>query len=263
MEDLRWIGFGSFFVVSLVIGVRLLLLARRTGEIPELLIGLAVLGIGPLGFGLSMLAFATLGRSTITSATLQGSAFVAVFIGSAAQCLFVWYVFRRQAAWAPPLVYAATALLATAYGADILENGLVDRQYGGVWFWSSVVLRLLVMAWCSVESLLYWSRMRRRLRFGLADPVVANRFLLWGVGSGAAFFGSALGFAVVALTGMSANQIPSLNLIVSLHGLLAAIAIWFAFQPPAVYVRWIEGRARPDGAAPLRPDRSAGLSRRP
>jgi hypothetical protein len=249
MEDLRWIGFGSFFVVSLVIGVRLLLLARRTGEIPELLIGLAVLGIGPLGFGLSMLAFATLGRSTITSATLQGSAFVAIFIGAAAQYLFVWCVFRRQAAWVRPLVYAATTLLATAYAADILENGLVNRQYGGVWFWSSVVLRLLVMAWSSAESLLYWSRMRRRLRLGLADPVVTNRFLLWGVGSGAAFFGSALGVTVAALTGMSANQIPSLNLIVSLHGLVAAIAMWFAFQPPAFYRRFIERRARPDADA--------------
>ncbi len=249
MEDLRWIGFGTFFVVSLVIGVRLLLLARRTGEIPELLIGLAVLGIGPLGFGLSMLASAALGGSTITSATLQGSAFVAIFIGATAQCLFVWYVFRRQVRWARPLVYTTIALLAATYAADILENGLVNRQYGGVWFWGSVVLRLFVMAWCSVEPLLYWSRMRRRRRLGLADPVVTNRFLLWGVGSAAAFFGSALGSAVMALTGISANQIPSLNLIVSLHGLVAAIAMWFAFQPPASYVRWIEGRAQPGADA--------------
>jgi hypothetical protein len=59
----------------------------------------------------------------------------------------------------------------------------------------------------------------------------------------------------MALTGMSTNQIPSLNLIVSLHGLVAAIAMWFAFQPPASYVRWLEGRVRPHAdAAPQQPD---------
>ena len=39
----------------------------------------------------------------------------------------------------------------------------------------------------------------------------------------------------------------------SLHGLVAAIAMWFAFQPPASYRRWIEGRARAN-AAPGQPD---------
>ncbi len=249
MENLRWIGFGSFFVVSLVIGVRLLLLARRTGEIPELLIGLAVLGTGPLGYGLSMLALAASGQSTITSATLQGSGFVAIFIGSAAQCLFVWYVFRRQAIWARPLVYTAIVLLAAAYAADILETGLMNRGYDGTWFRTGMALRLLVMVWNSSESLLYWRRLRRRLRLGLADPVVTNRFLLWGVSSAAAFLGSCLIFVFVTVTGTNPNQVPSLSLIVSLHGLVAAIAMWFAFQPPASYVRWIKGRAHPGADA--------------
>jgi hypothetical protein len=254
MEDLRWIGFGTFFVVSLVIGARLLLLARRTGEIPVPLIGLAVLGVGPLGYGFAMLALATAGRHTITSASLQGSSFLAIFIGAVAQYLFVWYVFRRQARWARPVIYAAIALLATAYACDILENGLVNRRDDGSWFWVGMVMRLFAMAWCSVESLLYWSRMRRRLRLGLADPVVTNRFLLWGVGSGAAFLGSAFGFAVIALTGIDSSRIPSFNLIVCMHGLVAAIAMWLAFQPPVCYARWIEGQARPDAdAAPLRP----------
>ncbi len=39
MEILCWIGLGAFFVSSLAIGIRLLQLARRTAQIPELLIG--------------------------------------------------------------------------------------------------------------------------------------------------------------------------------------------------------------------------------
>ena len=62
-------------------------------------------------------------------------------------------------------------------------------------------------------------------------------------------------FVFVALTGMNANQVASLNLIVSLHGLVAAIAMWFAFQPPAFYARWLESRAhRHADAAPRRLD---------
>ena len=47
-------GFIAFFLVSLTVGVRLLLLWRRTRQLPELLIGIGVLGIGPVGFGLQM-----------------------------------------------------------------------------------------------------------------------------------------------------------------------------------------------------------------
>ncbi len=62
-------------------------------------------------------------------------------------------------------------------------------------------------------------------------------------------------FAFATLTGTNPNQIPILNLIVSLHGLVAAIAMWLAFQPPAFYRRFIENRARPEeNAAPLQPD---------
>jgi hypothetical protein len=249
MEPLSWIGFGTFFVASLVIGTRLLLLARRTGELPELLIGVAVLGIGPLGVGLSTLALVAEARSTILSATLQGSSFVAIFMGAAAQYLFVWYVFRRQTPGVRPLVFAVIALMATGYVADILESGLVHRRFEGFWFGVGVTLRLAVVAWTTVEALLYWKRMRRRLRLGLADPLVTNRFLLWGLGSAAAFLGSAIGLALVAITGTSSLEIPGWNAIISLHGLAAAIAMWLAFQPPTRYRRFIENRARPGAAA--------------
>ena len=55
MEYAVAIGFGSFLLASLVVGVRLILLSHRTRQLPELLIGVGVLGIGPLGFGLSMI----------------------------------------------------------------------------------------------------------------------------------------------------------------------------------------------------------------
>jgi hypothetical protein len=248
MEYALALGFGSFLLASLAVGVRLLLLARRTGQIPELLIGIGVLGIGPLGFGLSMVATLS-GRSTILGATLIGCSFLALFIGAASQYLFAWYVFRLRDSWARPLCFAAVLLLAASYAGDILENGLINRDRGGIWFWLGMTLRVGVLGWNAGESFAYWARMRRRLRIGLADPVVTNRFLLWGTGSGAAFLGSFIGAVVIALTGFSTSRGPVMGLVLSLHGAVAAVAMWLAFLPPARYRRWIEQRSRPGDAA--------------
>jgi len=249
VETLEWIGFGAFFVPSLVIGVRLLLLARRTGQIPELLIGITVLGIGPLGYGLSILAFATAARAGILSATLWGSGFLAVFVGTTALYLFVWYVFRRQQRWVLWVVLLAIAGLALALMSNILQNSLVNRTSGGLGFWIGMLLGMIALAWSSLESLRYWLVMRRRLRLGLAGPVVTNRFLLWGAGSGAAFLGIALLAVMMVIDGFGAMRTPIANLIVSLHGLAAAAAMWLVFQPPAAYLRFIENRSRSRSAA--------------
>ena len=51
MNPLILVGFLTFFVVALTVGIRLLLLWGRTRQLPELLMGIGVLGIGPVGFG--------------------------------------------------------------------------------------------------------------------------------------------------------------------------------------------------------------------
>ena len=55
-ELLGLIGFGSFLTVSAVVGVRLLLLARRTRRLPELAIGLNFVLAGLIGYGLLIAA---------------------------------------------------------------------------------------------------------------------------------------------------------------------------------------------------------------
>ena len=253
MEHLRWIGFAAFFASSLVVGVRLLLLARRTGKLPEFLIGIGVLGIGPFGYGLSMLAFVLASHSLALSATLMGSALLATSIGAISQYLFVWTVFRRDAPWARAVIWMAIALLLAGYVGDLLENGLVNRQNSGGWFWLGAVMRTSGLGWSSLESLRYHRIMRSRMRLGLADPVVTESFRLWGLGAGAAFSGSLLGLGTRALTGHGAAEFPTVNLVVSLLGLLAAIAMWLAFLPTPAYLRFVESRGRRAGALPSAP----------
>ena len=78
---------------------------------------------------------------------------------------------------------------------------------------------------------------------GLGDPVVANRFLLWGIGAGAAGLGSAIGTLVQLVTGVVSTQVPWVLASSSAHGFVAAVAMWLAFMPPAAYTRWVGARA--------------------
>jgi len=253
VEHLRWIGFGAFFASSLVIGVRLLVLARRTGKLPEFLISIGVLGIGPFGYGLSILAFVLASHSLALSATLMGSALLATSIGAISQYLFVWTVFRRDAPWARAVIWMAIALLLAGYVGDLVENGLVNRQNSGAWFWLGAVMRTSGLGWSALESLRYHRIMRARMRLGLADPVVTESFRLWGLGAGAAFSGLLLGLGTRALTGRGAAEFPIPNLVLSLLGLVAAIAMWLAFLPTPAYLRFVESRSRRAGALPSAP----------
>jgi hypothetical protein len=253
VEHLRWIGFGAFFVSSLVIGGRLLLLARRTGQIPEFLIGVAALGLGPFGYGLGMLAFALASRSLSLSATLMGSALLAMQVGAIAQYLFVGTVFRRGSRWAKAVIWTAIVLLIASYAGDLIENGLVNRRNDGVWLWIGSLTRTAALGWSALESLRYHRVVRHRARLGLADPVVAGSFLLWGVGSGAAFAGALLGHVTRILTGRGVAEFPLLSLAVSLLGLVAAVSIWLAFLPTPTYLRFVRSRSRRAGAIPWSP----------
>jgi hypothetical protein len=254
VEQLRWIGFGAFFLSSLVIGVRLLVLARRTGKLPEFLIGVGVLCLGPFGYGLAMLAFALASHSLALSATLMGTSLLANSIGAISQYLFAGTVFRRDAAWAWALVWIAIALLLAGYVGDLVENGLVNRRNAGAWFWLSASVRATGLGWSAFESLRYHRIMRRRTQLGLADPVVTESFRLWGLGTSAALAGSLVALAASSLTDYAVSSTPVLGLLLSLLGLIAAIAMWLAFLPPAAWLRRVEARGRRASALQSAPD---------
>src|SRR5262249_16178730 len=79
----------------------------------------------------------------------------------------------------PPGVALAAPLLVT-----FAKIGFTDRfappVLPGPSYWINFAARVSGVVWMSVESFRYGAMLRRRLRLGLADPLVANRFLLWG-----------------------------------------------------------------------------------
>jgi hypothetical protein len=244
-----WVGFVAFFIVSLVVGARLLLLWWRTRQLPELLIGIGVLGIGPVGYGFAVAARLVIESKPGVAAALATIGALAVAIGAGAKFTFNWRVYHPESRAVGLIPMVAAPVLLAAWLTELASGGFVfiDATTSPTLIRTS--LQIACLLWGSGEALRYWTLMRRRVRLGLADPVVANRFLLWGVGAGAAGVGSFIGIAAQLLGGADAGQASWVMVSSSLHGLVAAVALWFAFVPPAFYRRYIESRAPRLGAA--------------
>jgi hypothetical protein len=233
------VGFLAFFIASLVVGLRLIALWAKTHEQPELLIGLGVLGIGPAGFGGLMAGMLLLPHHSGLGMAVLAMSHVAVGTGVIAKCRFNWIVYRRDSRWAciATLVVAAWFVRAFSYNAwhaDFTQPSTPTIATA----WQSL-LQVSSLLWGACESLSCWTRMRKRQLLGLAEPVVTNRFLLWGVGAGVAGLGSAIGTIASAIAGQPSLAIPWVVALSSAAGMTAAIAMWLAFIPPSAYLRFI------------------------
>ncbi|HBZ69862.1 MAG TPA: hypothetical protein DEP35_09060, partial [Deltaproteobacteria bacterium] len=178
------IGFGAFFLSSLAIGLRLVWLAHRNRQLPELLIGLGILGIGPAGFAGTVFALLLGPRYPSAAACLLAAATLAICGGALAAYVFNWTVFRSGDRWAKGVVAAAGLLFAILFAGKLITGGFVLPLHVDLWFHLQSCTTTGCLLWGSGESLRYYALMRKRLRLGLADPLVTNRFLLWGLGIG-------------------------------------------------------------------------------
>lgn len=111
----------------------------------------------------------------------------------------------------------------------LAATGFEDPARPSLSYFSRSLLQQACLFWGSFEALRYWRQIRRRVALGLSDPLIANRFLCWGIGAGAAAVGSFVGTAAQMITGVGMLKLPWLTLSSSAHGLVAAIAIWLAF----------------------------------
>jgi hypothetical protein len=85
--------------------------------------------------------------------------------------------------------------------------------------------------WTAAESFRCWRDYRRARDL---DPVVVERFRLWGT--------SALAIVVwVAVAFAGKNQAWARG-VGSVFGVVSSVALWFAFQPPEFYQRWLRSR---------------------
>jgi hypothetical protein len=236
----------AYVSVGIAVGIRLVRLARRTRGFPERMLGIACLS-GP---GLLAPCLVVVHALAEPEWVVRAAAFVGQ-IGYALFCsvmvLFTWQCFRPDEAWARWLarasivvvVFAAGGGMARALGlAPVLELRDMDHwTYRTIGFAS-----LLGHAWTGLESFTYYRRMRRRSALGLADPVVTNRFLLWGMVAIGALVASGAPLFVGLLGGDSYHDLPT-RIAGALATIFGSVCLQLAFLPPQSYVSWLRARA--------------------
>jgi hypothetical protein len=223
-------GFTLFVLSSLIVGTRLLSLAWRTGEVPELAIGIALVAGGGVSFPLLIGAlFLRTGSSPeATFAIILGTFFG--HLGAASLALAVRHIFRPHERWARGAQLGVTGVLVVALAARVSDPAAIPSP--GPIFWTGMAGSLASYAWSAAESFRLWSMMRRRVALELAEPALARRFLLWGVAATAAC-------GIFSCTMLNrwidpVHMHPTLLLAQTLFGVAAAAGIWLAFFP----MRW-------------------------
>lgn len=218
------------------VGLRVVVLAHRHRELPELLLGISLLLGGTLG---SVLEVTGMSREAPFAPHVRGALLAAgkafVVAGFLCQVLFIRMVFRPRDAWALALVVASTVVQVATYAgfavAGTFSTGLMPTPI----FLAELAARMAGSVWLVAESFRYYRIMRRRLLLGLAEPVVTDRFRLW------AFAGLA-GLAMLATSAppvvMGEQQAAWMDWVLPLFavaGIAASAAYLLAFFPPGWY----------------------------
>lgn len=247
------------FVLAGVVGVRLVRRGARTRG-PERWLGVHFL-TGPmlstLLAGVLYMSFADPTRALPERLLppVHAVDLVLANVGSVCVFLFTWRTFRPDARWAPPLVAGAAAVLAGSWLAYGLLEGFALRVLNGPAYWAAFPVRVGGLAWAAAESLRYGGLLRRRVALGLADPLVADRFRLWGVWAVCALLMAAsdpLGrIWYWWITGTTTTWHPEIGrpIVVAMMaatcaiGLVGAGSLFLTFFPTARYRRWVARRA--------------------
>jgi hypothetical protein len=245
-------------VISLLVVVRLVRLGQRSGG-PELWLGLYFLLATFLGTLLSSIVYVSWADARLAPPDPVIRALHAAFLLSASGgfvCLyhFTRVTFRPDSAWAGRAVAAGVAALLVSFLGMGLVEGYAVRVLNGWFYWLGWAARSAALLWMAAESLRYWGLLRRRMRLDLADPVVTERFMLWGIWAATVFLlGASDPLARLwycALTGSTTVWVPEIGqpIIAAVIGLTSALGVVIAttllltFFPTPAYRRWVHAR---------------------
>jgi len=239
---------GGAFLVQLLAGVfyiaasvPLFRRAARSGESPERLLASAFLlyGVSYLFYQLPMIP-------TFSARWVEFSVIARILtaVGSVFLAFFTRLVFREDAVWAKWAALGCALLVTVGISISFFEGDWEGyRPLSSVGFWIEWTALMAPGIWVTIEGFVNYRSASKRMALGLCDPLVANRFLIWG------FFG-------IGMMGAMVVVIP-MNIEYELSGAFSVWAdatgggiemftistVWLAFYPPAVYRSWVGRRA--------------------
>jgi hypothetical protein len=209
--------------------------------VPELAMGASFILGGFLGFMFILIGnpAAGLAISESLAATLFRLGMSLLGVGVSCTYIFVWQTFRPNSSAARGLSLAAiVCILVTLW--PVWSYPITEALINPIHLFGEAV-RLGGMLWGCGEALAYHSAMRRRLVLGLADPVVTNRFLLWGIAMGAGVITASTGLFMTLSGIVAPGAWP--YLVLGTFATISPVAQWLAFFPPRGYCKWVQGPA--------------------
>ena len=242
-----------------VIGVRLIRFAARSKG-PEAWLGVYLLAGTLLGTLLSSAVYISWADPSVAlppawRPPLHALQFLANAAGMIGILMFTHRVFRPRARWARRVVLLAAALSAVAFVVTAAVERFEIRVIPNPSYLAVVAARVAAMVWMTVESLLYFGQLRRRQRLGLADPLLVNRFLLWGIWAGSVALVQLADpiarFWYWWITGTTLQWLPEVGRTIivfmiattSALGAVTAATLFLTFFPTAAYKRWLAAHA--------------------
>jgi hypothetical protein len=248
-------------LLSLAIGLRLYRLAWREGGFgPEFWLAGFFLFAAFLGAGLNISVYVGMADPSLAlnpfsnSLLLMASTFT-YCLGTAGLHFFIFLTFRRESKRARRAAAVGSLAVMIAAGFQAISEGFSVKVFPGIGYWLFYLARCAPYYWLAAEALGYYTAARRRLRLGLADALVTNRFLLlglWAVAWAAMGFSDIIARWIYVVTSGSTTElridtagpiILTTIAITSALGTLAAVTLALSFFPTRGYRRFVEARA--------------------
>lgn len=243
------IGAAAYFLACVIVGGRLALLARRTGERPELLFGAAFLSGGAIGYPL-LVASAQITANDPAAARPYFYAGTALAGVSAVLLVAFWRrVYQPGSTAARGAIYAfAVAIYASL--AMIAVSAVPGASVTTTrWYLVNLACQGVPYALNAFSGGRLYGALRRRVPLGLEEPLVANRVALWALGAAAIAGQYVYVIARLVIAGPDAKvgAAGPDTIVISTLGLVCGVAMFLAFFPNASYRDWVERRAAARG----------------
>ena len=165
MKIVGLLGFVALTVTALAVGFRLLWLASRTRQLPELMIGGAFIFAGGVPGVLIVLADTGV-RSAGPRAGLLAAASASLFLGASMLSFFTWRVFRPADRWSGGLFAALVAGLAVGHLGNARAALGPSAAFSPGLTWTGVLFRIAAYTWAVGESAREYLAARRRCALG-------------------------------------------------------------------------------------------------
>jgi len=225
-------------MANLIIGVRLLWLAKKTRKLPEFTLGTSFILAGAIGWTAILISREVSASDPAAAEFLLAMGTLITNLGNVTLLVFIWRVYRPHAIWVVILTVILVSMMAVS---TVYNSIIVGKTYAGPSEpiqWLGISARLATYFWGTLESFIFWRKLKKRVLIGLAEPVITNRVFMWCVAAASTLITTIITTSTYIRRATVYTDVEML--LFSVLGFVGAFSVWLAFWPPVRYLKWLE-----------------------